>query len=129
MPKHPLTSNTSQATAPDPADVVQAFEDEGLEVGSTYPVDDDPDWTNNLVPKTYTQGTHFDVGPDQGGQVLVFEDRDDLEVMKKYWENFNRRGGFLYSHVYDKKNAILHINGQLPKSRADQYNEVFQREV
>ena len=108
------------------AGVVQAFEEAGLEVGEPYPVDEDPNWTSNNVPKTYEEGTHFDAAEDQGGQVLVFENRRDLEVMKKYWENFNEKGGFFYSHVYERDNALLHINGKLPKSRADEYNEVFQ---
>jgi len=46
--------------------------------------------------------------------------------MGRYWENFNEKGGFLYSHVYARDNALLHINGKLPKSRADEYNTVFQ---
>ena len=108
------------------AEVIQAFEEAGLEVGQPYPVDEDPNWTSNMVPKTYEEGTHFDATEDQGGQVLVFENRRDLEVMKKYWENFNEKGGFLYSHVYERDNALLHINGKLPKSRADEYNEIFQ---
>ncbi len=46
--------------------------------------------------------------------------------MKEYWEGFNDKGGFFYSHVYDKGNTILHINGRLPKNRAEEYNTVFQ---
>jgi hypothetical protein len=106
---------TSQTSS---ADVVQAFKDNGLEVGIPYPVDEDPDWTSNLVPKTYVEGTHFDASSENaGGQVLTFENRRDLEVMKRYWEDFNDRGGFFYSHVYDKDNAILHLTAKCQRLR------------
>ncbi len=48
------------------SEIVEAFYSQGLEVGDPYPIDDDPEWTSNAVPKTYTEGTHFDAAEEQG---------------------------------------------------------------
>lgn len=121
-----LLSSCASSTPPSSDEIVQSFKDKGLEVGTPRDVDDDSDWASNLVPKTYTEGTHFDVGKDQGGQVLVFKEESDKKVMQSYWEDLNSKGGNFYSHVYERPNALLHINGKLSKGKADEYNEVFQ---
>jgi hypothetical protein len=45
-----------QPSRPSTADVVQAFKDEGLEVGEYYNVEDDPDWGTGMLPKTMDGG-------------------------------------------------------------------------
>jgi hypothetical protein len=47
--------------APFSGEVVLAFQEEGLEVGSHYPIEQEPE--PNLVPRTYEEGTRFLIPP------------------------------------------------------------------
>ena len=130
---------------PSSEEVVQAFEDEGLEVRNAHSLEDDPDWGTGMVPKTEKEGTRFEIpsgeedAPDDEpdletigeedklGDVFTYESREDLEVMKDYWENFNESGpGMFYTHVYDEGLVLVRIDGSVPKSEADEYGEVME---
>jgi len=120
---------------PSSEDIVLAFEEQGLEVGDYYPVEQELDWNKSVVPKTYEEGTRFEIpslGKDSGGRVFVFEDQEDLEVMRDYYESVEEMpifGPSLHSHLYTDGLVLLQINGQLPKTQADRYGEVLQDEV
>ena len=67
---------------PSSEEVVLAFKEEGLEVGAFYPFT-----SPGLVPQTYTEATRFEIpslGPDEGGRVFVFENREDLAIVREY---------------------------------------------
>jgi hypothetical protein len=114
---------------------VLAFEEEGLEVGDFYPVEQEPQWNRSPVPKTYEEGTRFEIpslGRDPGGRVFVFEEQEDLEVMRDYYVQIVEMpifGPSPHSHLYQDGLVLLQINGQLPKTEADRYGEVLQDEV
>ena len=68
-------------------EVVQAFRDEGLEVGESYNVEDDPDWGSGMLPKTIDEGTRFEL-PDYYraddpavGDVFHFATSEDQRVV------------------------------------------------
>lgn len=127
----PGSSSSASSSTPSSDNVVQAFKEQGLEVGDSYPVDEDPNQAKFIGPKTYQEGTRFllpSLGEDTGGQVYTYASRDDLGVMKNYWETLNENTtGMLYSHVYDKGNVLVHITGQLPKGKADEYGQVLEQ--
>jgi hypothetical protein len=116
---------------PSSTDVVQAFRDAGLEVGDATPVDQDPAQAKFIGPKTYQEGTRFllpSLGNDSSGQVYTYASRKDLEVMKNYWGTLSENTtGMLFSWVYDKGNVLVHLNGSLPKGKADQYGQVLEQ--
>jgi hypothetical protein len=120
---------------PSSEDIVLAFKEEGLEVGEYYPVEQDKDWNDSPVPKTYTEGTRFEIpslGQDAGGRVFVFESREDLEVIRDYYTQIEKMpifGPSLHSHLYEDGLVLLQINGELPKTEADRFGEVMKREV
>jgi hypothetical protein len=120
---------------PSTVDIVAAFKDEGLPVGNSYPVEDLDGWTRSPIPKTYEQGTHFDIpgqGKQHGGQVFVYESREDLQVMRRYYEQIEKLPTFgpsLHSHLYQEGLVLLQVNGGVPKTDADRYGDVMQREV
>ena|SRR5918999_1565369 len=115
--------------------IVAAFRDNDLPVGDSYPVEDLAGWNSSPIPKTHEQGTHFDIpghGKGYGGQVFVFENQDDLQVMRDYYENIENlpvSGPSLHSHLYTDGLVLLQINGDVPKTDADQYGEVLREEV
>jgi hypothetical protein len=117
---------------PSSEEVVRAFEDEGLPMGNIYPVEEVEGWKTSPVPKTYTEGTHFDIpgmGEGHGGQVFVFENEEDLNVMVDYYESLPNISPMLHSHLYVEQLVLLQIGGNLPKSDADAYGEVREQEV
>lgn len=67
--------------------------------------------------------------PDQGGRVFTFENQDDLEAVRSYYEGLPRVAGFLESHVYVEGNVLLQINGDLPEDRAEAYGAALREAV
>ncbi len=120
---------------PSSEEIVQAFRDEGLEVARSEPVDDEEDWQNSLVPKTYKEGTHFVIRPgrteddEMGGRVFTYDSEGDLEVMRNYYETVSSSSSFFYTHVYVDGLVLMQINGQIPKAQADRYGEVLKERV
>ncbi len=98
-----------------------------------YPVEEVEGWKSSPVPKTYTEGTHFDIpgmGEGHGGQVFVFENEEDLNVMVDYYESLpNTSPPVVHSHLYVENLVLLQIGGDLPKSDADAYGDVLEQEV
>jgi hypothetical protein len=128
---------------PTSEDVVQAFKDEGLEVGESYDVDAEEG--PNPVPRTYKEGTRFTIpslerratgkakvgGPDNGagGRVFAFESEEDLAPARDYYEGLEQASGMFFSHVFVGGNTLVQINGELPKSRADEYEAALSKTV
>jgi hypothetical protein len=129
-------ATTKEASTLSPDEVIQAFENAGLEVGETYPVEQEPGWDENGVPKTYAQAARFTIpslgvpeegvpGPrDRGGRVFVFDSQRDLDAVRGYYEAL---GPSALPHVYVKDQVLLlQINNDLPKAEADRYGAVLQ---
>lgn len=125
-------------STPSPEKVVSTFSSEGLEVGDSHNLEDDPEFMASLTPKVYEEGHWFEIpsltareGEPTGGKVYTFDSKEDLEVMESYYESAGEMpifGGALASHLYsDKRRLILvQIYGQLPKDQADLYGEVME---
>lgn len=128
---------------PTSQDVVQAFRDEGLEVGDSYDVDEEEG--PSPVPRTYKEGTRFTIpslervatgeakegGPDNsaGGRVFTFDSEEDLAPVRDYYEGLGRASGLFFSHVFVEGNTLVQINGELPKSQADEYEAALRKTV
>ena len=59
------------ASPPSSAEVVQAFRDAELEVGESYPVEQEPGWEQRPVPRTYEEAMRFlvpSLGADAEGE-------------------------------------------------------------
>jgi len=117
-------------------EVIQAFRQAGLEVGESYPVEQQPGWEESSVPKTYEEGTYFGIpslgrdssGEGRGGRVLVFGSEGDLAAVRDYWErrNYERGAG---THIYAEGNALLQISQHLPEAQAERYAAVLREAV
>jgi zinc-ribbon domain len=54
-----------------PDDVVEDFREAGLDVGESYPLDEEPNTQSSILPKTYQEATRFvipSLGKDSDGQ-------------------------------------------------------------
>lgn len=132
------TQATTTASTPEPGEVIQAFQNAGLEVGETYPVEEEPGWDETRVPKTYAQAARFTIpslgvppegvpGPrDRGGRVFVFDSEEDLAAVRNFYESLEPA---TRPHVYVKDLTLLQIATDLPKAEADRYGAVLQEAV
>jgi hypothetical protein len=129
------TQATTTASTPEPGEVIQAFQNAGLEVGETYPVEEEPGWDETLVPKRYTQAVRFTipslgfsaVGRDQGGRVFVFDSEEDLAAVRNFYEGLDDPTA--RPHVYVEDQVLLQIANNLPRAEADRYGAVLQEAV
>ncbi|MBA3472232.1 MAG: hypothetical protein H0T57_03215 [Rubrobacter sp.] len=129
----PGLSSLAQATDPSTDDVIEAFRDEGLEVGNSYNVEDDPEWGTGLLPKTMDSGTRFEIpgyqragGDEATGDVFHFATTQDQKVMSDYLDTVTKSSGLFYTHVYETDGFLLKIDGNVPKTVADRYGETFE---
>ena len=124
---------TTSTVGPD--EVIQAFQNAGLEVGETYPVEEEPGWDETLVPKRYTQAVRFTipslgvsaVGRDQGGRVFVFDSEEDLAAVRNFYEGLDDPTA--RPHLYVEDQVLLQIANNLRRAEADRYGAVLQEAV
>jgi len=109
-----------------PEEVIQAFQNAGLDVGETYPVEEEPSWDENLLPKSYAQAVRFRIPSlegDVGGRVFVFDSEGDLAAVRNFYE---RLDSSVRPHLYVKSQVLLQISNEVPKAEADRYGAVLQ---
>jgi hypothetical protein len=122
-----------------PDQIVEDFREAGLDVGESYPLDEEANPQPSLLPQTYEEAVRFVIpalgvdseGQDQGGRVFSFESEEDLAVVRNHYESAEQIpifGPSLHSHVYEDGLILVQINGQLPKKEADRYGKVLQEE-
>lgn len=116
---------------PTSQEVVDAFEDEGLEVGESYPVEEDEVWQALEHPTNYEDGTRFEIsslGRDVGGRVFTFDSEENLNEMRAFYEDMMAETPEASSHLYQDGLVLLQMNGDLPKAQADGYGDVLREE-
>lgn len=119
---------------PTPEEVVEQFQNEGLEVGDAYPVEEEPQYEQSPAPKVEKSGVRFVIpsscaNSECGGRVFIFETEEDLETMLGYYEglnNFEMLGGNLGGYTYRNGLLLLQIGSDTRKNEADAYGEVFE---
>jgi len=109
--------------------VVQAFRDAGLEVGESYPVEQEPGWDELPVPRTYEEATRFLIpspGADAGGRVFVFGSETDLVAVRDFYEELARS---MRPYVYDEGLVLVQLSNLLPEGEAERYSAVLRETV
>jgi hypothetical protein len=108
---------------PTAEEVIEAFRDEGLEVGEMQTVARSED--RSLIPKTYEEQMGFTIpssGERSGGRVFTFPSQEALDPVSEYYEEF---GGVFASYVYVEGNIVVPIDGDVLEDQADRYGEVL----
>jgi uncharacterized membrane protein (UPF0127 family) len=114
---------------PGSAEVVQAFRDAGLEVGESYPVEQEPGWEERPVPRTYEEATRFlipSLGADAGGRVFVFGSEEDLRAVRGFYEDL---ASSERPYVYDEGLVLVQLSNQLPEGEAERYGTALKEMV
>lgn len=111
-------------TVPNSGDVLAAFQEGGLEIGSTYP----EDMTGSVVPKTYEEAHRFEIpslGPDAGGLIYTFSSQEDLNAVENYYELISEWGVFGRPWIYTNGKVLVMVNGDLPEDQVLGYEDAL----
>jgi hypothetical protein len=117
--------------------VIQAFKNAGLEAENTYEMGA-KDY--GMAPMTAKKGIRFlipsmgvsdDVEPDDkdkgmsGGRVLVFENQEKMEAMKKYYDSLKEVSAWMFSWTVGNKTVLVQINGELSEDQFNKYKAII----
>ncbi|MFD2654501.1 hypothetical protein [Gracilibacillus thailandensis] len=101
-------------------EVINAFKDAGLDIGETSEMTKDD---YGIAPMKTESGTRFlipSLGEENGGRILIYDNEEDLDEMKEYYDSMGEESAMLFSWTIKHKNVLVQINGDLPE---DKYNE------
>ena len=121
---------------PSSEEIVEAFREEGLEVGETSPIEKGEGPISSRTPGTYEEGTRFVIpslgkdsaGRDLGGRVFTFDSEEDLAEMRDFYEDLAETG-FFFTWIFVEKNVLVQMNGELPEEGARKYEAVLKEVV
>ncbi len=113
-------------------DVIQAFKDNRLEAENTKTMTEED---YGATPMLAEEGIRFfipSLGEGSSGRVLRFDNKEDLETTKKYYESLGKvntstklKIPSLFSWVFVNDNILVQINGELPEEKAKKYEEAL----
>lgn len=106
-------------------DVLTAFKDAGLEAEDTKEMTKDD---YGMAPMKAVEAKRFlipSLGEDSGGRIFSFDNEEDLEQTKAYYDDLGKETAMLFSHTASNKNILIQINGDLEDKKFDEYKEVL----
>jgi uncharacterized membrane protein (UPF0127 family) len=118
---------TASTKSPSSTEVVQAFKDAGLEVGNSYPVEQEPDWNEKPLPRTYKEATRFEIpslGEETGGRVFVFQSEEDLIAVRDYYDSLDIS---IRPYIYTEGKVLLQMSNRTPQAEAERYQAVLKQ--
>ncbi|MCR8634604.1 stress protein [Paenibacillus radicis (ex Xue et al. 2023)] len=69
------------------------------------------------------------LGKDSGGRVLQFDNKSDLEGMKKYYDDLGKASAIAFSHTYAKGLFLLQMNGTMKEDQFIKYKEIMDKVI
>ena len=69
------------------------------------------------------------LGGDKDVHVFEFSKKEDLEKVKKYYDELGNSAPMLFSHTYAKGNFLLQMNGDMKDEEFNKYKEVVDKVV
>ncbi|UXS43786.1 hypothetical protein [Staphylococcus delphini] len=109
----------------DVKDATKGFKDDGLSVK------EEREMTRHdygMAPMKAKEGVIFGVekGYDDqymNGRLMKFDNKDDLEQTKKYYDEVGKESALLYSHTYSKDDFLLQMNGEIDDKTFEKYKK------
>jgi nucleoside diphosphate kinase len=104
------------------AEVIDRFQKDGLEIADIKEI---TETKQNILLRKVKEGIKFSilspsVRKEIKGCILVFDVKYDLEKVKKYYLDLNKKGE-LYSWTFVKDNILLVLDGRVPEEIARKY--------
>ncbi len=67
------------------------------------------------------------LGEDSGGRLFEITKKEDLEKVKKYYDELGNSSPMLFSHTYAKGNFLLQMNGDMKDEEFTKYKDVMDK--
>lgn len=120
-----VKASSAKKTIADLNDVIEKFNSEGLEVHEPRKMTKDD---YGMAPLKAKEGMIFGVqvgsdGEYQNARIFSFENVDDLNDTKKYYDDLGKESSmtFSYTAANEDKLVLMQFNGDLPKEVVDKY--------
>lgn len=110
-----------------PNDVIKAFKDAGLEAESPKKMTKDD---FGMAPMKSEDGLRFmipSLGDDAGGRIISYENSEDLNEMKKYYDDLGKESAMFFSWTTKHENILVQINGDLEENKFKKYEEALHK--
>lgn len=121
----PLPTATPEFHKWTASQAADAIEGAGLEFENARPMVPDD---YGLAPMNATEAIRFllpSLCPDCGGRVYSFASQEEMDRMEEYYVELGRASAAFFSWVFTHDNVLIQINGDLPETRALQYQEAI----
>lgn len=105
--------------------VIEAFQTANLE--AEEPTDMTKD-DFGMAPMKSEEAKRFlipSLGPDSGGRIFSYNNQDELQEMKSYYDDLGEESAMFYSHTASRDNILVQINGSLEDEEFEKYKEVL----
>ncbi len=107
-------------------DVIAAFKAAGLEAENPTKMTKED---YGLAPMAATEATRFlipSLGEDTGGRAFIFENQEDLNRTKAYYDELGKASAAFFSWTFTNGLTLVQITGDLPEDKAKQYEAALQ---
>lgn len=111
----------------DVKDVTKGFKDNGLAVNEEREMTKDD---YGMAPMRAKEGVIFGVekGYDDqymNGRLMKFDNKEDLEQTKKYYDDLGKESAMFYSHTYksDDDKFLIQMNGDIDDKTFEKYKK------
>lgn len=98
--------------------VIKYFKDDGLEIGE---VSDLPNDEFGNIRKEGKRILIPSLGTDSGGRLFLFEDEENLNKTKSYYDELGNSGPLFYSHTHQSGLFLLQMNGDMDDNEFAKY--------
>ncbi|CAM2975241.1 hypothetical protein HAHI6034_11700 [Hathewaya histolytica] len=84
-----------------------------------------------IIPKLTDDAMIFKINAneDQNARVFNFKNSDDLNKVKKAYNEMGKSSAMLFSHTYAKGNFLIQANGQIEKDTFEKYKKVLDENI
>lgn len=111
-------------TRTDLSDITKGFENAELKVTN------EKEMTTKdygAAPMKAKKALIFEVVDNQNARIFQFENTDDLQSTKKYYDDLGKESAMLYSHTYSNGLFLLQMNGEIEDSTFDAYKKAMKQ--
>ncbi len=115
----------SSAGSITPEDVIQAFEEEGLEVVDAREMTREDFGLASMKSDEAMMFTVPFVCDDCNVRVFSYDNDADLEEMKAYYDDLGKESAILFSHTAKNGNLLIQAGGDMEDEVFAEYEKVF----
>lgn len=107
-------------------DVIKHFKDDNLELGE---VSDLPNDEFGNIRKEGKRLLIPSLGADAGGRLFLFENEEDLQKAKSYYDELGNSGPMFYSHTHQSELFLIQMNGEMEDNEFAKYAASLEKAV